>query len=281
MSSDLHLMSRAGKTFFFASWWLDRRTRADAGCAYRFCRMVDDIADCPEQGVNRDESLHAIEAAVVGADTRDPIVSSIVPLMERFSEIRAPFADIVRSCREDTSTLVINNEADLVRYAHGVAGNVGLIMYPMLGGLVADGRQYAADLGIAMQLTNIARDVIEDRARGRVYLPRTWLHGSDPLRMPDEQLLSDTSIVEAVRRVLGLADDLYTRGLSGLHYLAPKNRFAIRVAARCYAAIGERVIRNGALVSTRAVVPLSRKVALALRMRVSAASDGRQTVRTR
>ena len=74
---------------------------------------------------------------------------------------------------------------------------------------------------------------------------------------------SEEVVVEAVRRLLRLADERYARGLSGLEYLAPENRFAIKVAARCYAAIGERVIRGGQLAGERAVVPLARKIALA------------------
>jgi len=128
---------------------------------------------------------------------------------------------------------------------------------------VAAGRSYAADLGIAMQYTNIARDVFEDLSRGREYLPSAWLGERALSHLLAERAGSEEVVVEAVRRLLRLADERYARGLSGLAYLAPENRFAIRVAARCYAAIGERVIRGGHLARQRAVVPLARKIALA------------------
>jgi phytoene synthase len=172
-------------------------------------------------------------------------------------------AALVEACRTDDPSLHINDEGDLERYAFGVAGNVGLIMYPILGGVAEAGRSHAADLGIAMQYTNIARDVFEDLARDRTYLPNSWLAGRTVRNLLHESPGGEPVVVEAIRRLLHAADARYARGLAGIEYLAPENRFAIRVAARCYAAIGERVIREGRLCRERAVVPLTRKIALA------------------
>jgi phytoene synthase len=139
-------------------------------------------------------------------------------------------------------------------------------MYPILGGHMDAGRSYAADLGIAMQYTNIARDVFEDLDRNRVYLPSAWLGERTVRDLLEESRSSEEVVVEAVRRLLRLADEKYARGLSGLKYLAPENRFSITIAARCYAAIGEGVIRNGRLARERSVVSLARKVVLACSM---------------
>jgi phytoene/squalene synthetase len=108
--------------------------------------------------------------------------------------------------------------------------------------------------------------VLEDLQRERVYLPTTWLHGAEPRDILDGHSPSEPAIVEAVRRLLAFADERYSRGLSSLHYLAPQSRFAIRVAARCYAAIGARVIRDGCLARERSIVPLSQKILLACQM---------------
>jgi phytoene synthase len=196
-----------------------------------------------------------------------PIVKNVLGLVERFPAIREPLAALVESCRDDTDALVIKDEADLERYAHGVAGNVGLIMYPILGGEAPEGLLRAADLGIAMQYTNIARDVREDLLRGRVYLPSDWLGTIDPrgLLLGDKE--SHEHLSGVVSRLLSLARARYERGLRGVCYLAPESQYAIRVAARCYAAIGDRVLRDGRLVSERAVVPFRSKVALALKER--------------
>ena len=231
--------------------------------AYNFCRAIDDLADTTPLHPNRDSRLLAIEDGLRSGDDSEELVRHILPLINRYPETREPFARLVTACREDRPSLEICDERDLERYAYGVAGNVGLIMYPILGGTSPLGRSYAADLGIAMQYTNIARDILEDLARGRVYLPREWLAGCDPkgllYRLPD----TESGVTRAVRTLLSSAQQRYARGLSGIDYLARANRFAITVAARCYAAIGDRIIQNETLIRKRAVVPLSEKILIA------------------
>lgn len=273
MSGELRLMTRAGKTFYFATLWLPKRARYEAALAYNFCRAIDDIADAEPARADRDEILRRVAHAVSKRDPREELVKPLMPLLERYPEVIDPFVALVDACREDTTDLKINDERDLERYAHGVAGNVGLIMYPILGGSSTHGRALAADLGIAMQCTNIARDVREDLKRGRVYLPAQWLGGLNLSYSLDERALTDARVVEAVRRLLAFAHERYSRGLSGINYLAPHSRYAIRVAARCYAAIGERVIQGGSLARERAVVPLSQKIVLACKVGLSSQGD--------
>lgn len=263
MSGEMQLISRAGKTFYFATLWLEKRVRYEAALAYNFCRTVDDIADGAVASPDRNSELQEIALAVTNGDIAQKLVRPLAPLLSRYPEIRTPLASLVDACRADENSLIIHTEEDLERYAFGVAGNVGLVMYPILGGCAEAGRAFAADLGIAMQYTNIARDVLEDLSRNRVYLPSSWLSGHDMRSLLKGGQETEEVVVEAVGRLLRLADEKYARGLSGLRYLAPENRFAITVAARCYAAIGERVIRHGRLARQRATVPFARKVLLA------------------
>jgi phytoene synthase len=121
---------------------------------------------------------------------------------------------------------------------------------------------------MAMQGTNIARDIVEDLERGRVYIPSTWLDRGDLLQLLANDGRYEQSVVQAVGKLLRWAGERYSRGLSGLHYLAPENRFAIQVAARCYAAIGDRVIVQGRLARRRATVSLGKKIALACQTRL-------------
>jgi phytoene synthase len=225
--------------------------------------MVDDIADAEPPLKERDSLLESLAVAILEGDTSHQIVRPLASLLARFPETRHPLAALTRACRRDCHTLSLQDESELETYAFGVAGNVGLLMYPLLGGVEPEGERFAADLGIAMQLTNIARDVIEDLSRGRVYLPSEWLANRDIRQMAFEDVRADGVVIEAVRRIVQLAHDRYARGLSGLRYLAPENRFAIQVAARCYAAIGEGVIQGDQLAPGRVIVPLSKKISLA------------------
>lgn len=264
MSREMRLIAQAGKTFYFATLWLNTSVRRDAALAYNFCRNVDDIADGVISEPQRNTRLREIAIAVRAGDVSQQLVRPLAPLLAHYPEIRDPLALLVDACRNDDPSLIINDEFDLESYAFGVAGNVGLVMYPILGGTVDSGRSHAADLGIAMQYTNIARDVLEDLSRNRVYLPSTWLEGCDMRKLLHRTLETEEVVVNAVKRILRLADEKYARGLAGIRYLAPENRFAIKVAARCYAAIGERVLHDGQLARQRATVSFARKVALAV-----------------
>jgi len=155
---------------------------------------------------------------------------------------------------------------DLLAYCFRVASTVGLMMTRVMGyrGDVALLR--AADLGLAMQLTNIARDVGEDARRGRVYLPRELLDevGADPRKFAAGP--ADAAAREAVRRLLARADEHYRAADLGVPLLPRACRLAIASSRQIYAAIGEAVRDNGYdSISTRAYVPLGRKLLLVLR----------------
>ncbi|MGL6290807.1 MAG: phytoene/squalene synthase family protein, partial [Silanimonas sp.] len=134
---------------------------------------------------------------------------------------------------------------DLLRYAFGVAGTVGLMMHPLLGCRDADSRRPAVALGVAMQLTNIARDLREDLERGRCYVPSRW---------PMHALLLDPAVDDATRasaaraaalRLLALADPLYALAAQGFADIPLPRRWSIDAAARMYRAIGGVIERSG------------------------------------
>ena len=164
--------------------------------------------------------------------------------------------------------------ADLEAYGARVAGAVGAMMALVMGTRAPQALARACELGVAMQLTNIARDVGEDARNGRLYLPRAWLReaGVDPdawLRAP----AFDARIGTVVDRLLATADALYERAEHGIAALPRDCRPAIRAARLVYAEIGQQLRRNGLdSVARRTVVPRPRK--LALMARASAAAWG-------
>jgi len=278
MNEDLRLMTRAGKTFYFATLWLSPEARNDAATAYSFCRKIDDIADGGLPSDERNEYLSSVTRAVSSMDRTFSGIERLLSLIQRFPDIKEPIISLVDACREDTTGLVIKTQDDLAKYSYGVAGNVGLIMYPILGGRVAEGRAHASDLGIAMQYTNIARDVFEDLRRGRVYLPSDWLDGMNPQSLLVGDSKVEQVILAAVRQLLDTAQLHYQRGLAGIHFLAPRSRYSIKVAARCYGAIGDRIIRGGVLSRKRSVVPLYKKGLLACQVLMKDLSTTRITI---
>ncbi len=273
MSAELRHMARAGKTFFFASLWLPRDVRNDAAIAYSFCRAVDDIADEPSGGGSA--RLVELEAAIARRDPDERLIVGILSLIERYPSIEAPIVELVRACASDGPGIVIATGDDLLRYSEGVAGTVGRLMYPLLGGEDPAGEPHAEALGVAMQCTNIARDVFADHRDGRTYLPREWLGGDGLGGLVEGDPTAERRVVVAVERLLEFAAERYTAGLEGLSYLRHDCRRGIEIAARCYAEIGARVVVRGGLSRERAVVPLLRKVQTVLRVYLNPTSPVR------
>ena len=154
-----------------------------------------------------------------------------------------------------------HDESELDLYCYRAAGSVGLMMCYVLGASRPAAMRHAEALGMAMQMTNIARDVREDWQRGRCYLPRTWLvEDFDSARLP-----SHDRVQPAVQRLLKRADRYYELGLQGLTELPPDVRPAIWIAARLYQSIGERIRgRQYRVLDGRICVPRTGKVSIVL-----------------
>jgi len=147
---------------------------------------------------------------------------------------------LIEGVSEDLSTQALLQQADLIQYAYKVAGVVGLMMAPILGAN-KQGAKFAIDLGIAMQLTNIARDVMEDANMGRRYVPAEWLGdlSAEQIALASEQ--DKAKVQLAIAKLLRLAEEYYESGLAGLYYLPSRNRRAIAVAAYSYREIGRKL----------------------------------------
>ncbi len=260
-------MARSGRTFALASRLLPARARADAAELYAFCRRMDDLADEPNDELGTGEA-GALDRAVT-ALRADPLGEAAaesgwpVALEEQYPGIAAVAVALLEALAADAGPRRIAAEEELLRYAFGVAGTVGLMMCRILGAPPA-GAPAASRLGIAMQLTNIARDVREDWERGRVYLPSEWLapeRVGAALRGEDGAALAAT-----LGRLLALADRYYASAHAGMRLLPLRARAAILAASSCYREIGVLVAASPALSwQRRTVVSGPRKAALVAR----------------
>ena len=212
-----------GKSFHWARRFLGQRMGSDAASLYAFCRLLDDMADGDiENGPAR---LAAIRADLIaGREGADPAFLAFLPLMR---EKRFPpdvLVALIDGLLEDQAEEVaLADEAALLRYAYRVAGTVGLLMCHVLDCHAPAARAHAIDLGIAMQLTNIARDILEDAGMNRRYVPGDWVGHASPAeiraaaRAPDSMLARD--VTAAAGRLLDLAETFYASGARGYRYL--------------------------------------------------------------
>jgi phytoene synthase len=271
-------LGKHGKSFALASRWLDASERADAAALYTWCRRADDAVDLPGNATPADAIAglsRGLNDVYSGRAQADPAMAEFQrTVLGREIPFEYPSA-LIAGLEMDARGTRFEDVHGLLEYCYRVAGTVGLMMSHVLG--VSDERALvnAAHLGIAMQLTNISRDVHEDWQRGRLYVPRELLADFGAEDLPErvgEPLWPEArvALARATEWLLTEADRWYASGDRGLSALSFRAALAIRCARRIYARIGHHVRRRGFdPLAGRAVVPAAEKLALA------AASFGR------
>ncbi len=227
---------------------------------YALCRTVDDLAD-ETGGPAIAARLAGTSEALSHSCTDDPLAAEARALFDGRPQGLAHFARLVGTVAADTGQTCLGDDAALDAYCMGVAGTVGLMVCALYD-IPAAWHGAAADLGKAMQLTNICRDVISDAGAGRRYLPFTLCPHA-----PEDIAAGGLAAHEDVRRAVGVlltrADALYASGRSGLPALPFRLRLAVASAAAMYRGIGQQLRRQNCNPARgRAFVPAWRKVTL-------------------
>lgn len=241
MSTARTALRQHGRIFSLANALLPHVYAERVETLYAFCRYVDDLADNARDFAAAHGALDAVRSALLTNQTDDPTVQALLDLCRQTVLPKFAALTLVEGVVRDLSVVRIASEPELLDYAWCVAGTVGVMMCAVLD--VRDPRAipFAIDLGIAMQLTNISRDVGSDARLGRRYLPATWVGDVAPeaIVMPNE--MQQAILRKGTRRTLELAEIYYRSGESGLGYLPWRARLAILAAARMYRAIGQQV----------------------------------------
>ncbi len=253
------------KSFATAARILPKRVRAPATALYAFCRVADDAVDTeadPRASVIRlRQRLDAIYEGRPIDHAADRAFAAVVAEYEMPKEL--PGA-LIEGFEWDAEERRYETLDALHAYCARVAGTVGAMMALLMGVRDPARLARACDLGVAMQLTNIARDIGEDARNGRIYLPLAWLRqaGIDPLEWQAAPEYTP-ALRDITHRMLANADMLYARSEAGIAALPADCRSSIRAAGRIYAEIG-RMVRSPGFnpVTTRAIVPKTRKLVL-------------------
>lgn len=255
---------RAGsRSFHAAALLLPDTVRAPATALYAFCRVADDAVDLGT-GAGLGGMRERLALAYAGRPLADPVDRAFADVVAEFAIPRALPEALFEGFAWDAAARRYEDLAALRAYAARVAGTVGVMMALLMGVRDPAVLARACDLGVAMQLSNIARDVAEDARAGRLYLPLAWLReaGIDPeawLARPGPS----PALAAVVQRLLDEADRLYRRSVAGIDRLPLACRPAIHAARLLYAEIGREVGRRGGdPFRGRAVVAWQRKLAL-------------------
>lgn len=232
------MLAQRGKSFHWARRLLSQPHAKRATRLYGFCRHIDDLADENSCPMSAQASLAIVRRALLTGQSNDPALRDMLHLMHSCGIDPAIPLELITGVESDLGDVRVADMAELLRYAYRVAGTVGLMMTAALDVTAAQAQPHAIDLGIAMQLTNICRDVREDALQGRRYLPATLVGALEPAELINPVGAVRAVVVDAIHALLDIADRHYASGEQGLRYLPAGARAGILVAGRVYREIG-------------------------------------------
>lgn len=247
MDHCLEAIRHGSRSFYTASKLLPRHVREPALALYAFCRLADDAVDLNTEKAAAVLSLHdRLDRAYAGRPRNAPADRAFAAIIEDFDMPRALPEALLEGLAWDAMGHRYETLSELYSYSARVASTVGAMMCVLMRVRDSDVLARACDLGVAMQLTNIARDVGEDAREGRLYLPTAWL---DEAGIDAEAFLADPRFTPQMGRVVGRllrqADELYNRAEAGIQGLPVTSRTGIYAARHVYGGIGTMVRRNG------------------------------------
>ncbi len=233
-------LKKEGKSFYWASYFLPKKLRKNAGILYSICRYFDDVAD-----KNNEDKTKYLQDSI--KEIRNNKSNEVTIFLKKNKINQSIFIDLIEGLIFDQGNNNIQNKEELIKYSYHVAGTVGLMMSKIIGVTDNMAARSAIDLGIGMQLTNIARDVYEDAKMERIYLPANWIPniGLNDLKalnkLSSEQ---DKKISNAIHEIINLSEKFYKNGFAGLKYVPLSSRLAIFIAANVYRGIGSKIKKN-------------------------------------
>jgi phytoene synthase len=247
-------IAKGSRSFAAASRLLPVAVRDDVARLYAWCRHADDLIDgqvlghgesvVPDPAVRLARLRAATDDALAGARTGDPVFDGFGEVAHAHGITRPLAHDLLEGFAMDVEGRRYETEDDLAAYCYGVAGAVGVMMALVIGvpPRESDTLDRACDLGLAFQMTNIARDVIADARMGRVYLPAAWLAAEGVEATPEAVAdpANAAAVWRATERLVMAADRYYASARVGIARLPFRVAWAIASASAVYRAIGTR-----------------------------------------
>lgn len=271
-----------GKTYYLSTLLLPPAKRPYVHALYGFARYADDIVD--GFGADRTARFDAWSTDFLAdlelGTSSDPVCRAVIDTIDRWDISHSYFADFLGAMRSDLTATGYQTHDDLATYMWGSAAVIGLEMLPILGRADASiSREvlepYAVDLGIAFQLTNFLRDIAEDLARGRVYVPQESLSrfgvDRDRLRRAVRAGAADEPIRNLLATEIARTRDLYLRAVPGIELVHPTSQDCLRTAVALYSRILDEIeAADYNVFRGRVTVPIARRAGVAARGLVGA-----------
>ena len=222
--SDKNYLSVYAKSFSWAGFFLPKKTLDKCSTLYDFCRVADNLADDDDEIENKKKKFDLFEKDFNQKNFNNPIIKNMWDLIEEYNISLKIVRDLLVGIKSDIKeTVKLDSKKDLLIYSYRVAGTVGLMMAKILRVSKKSSLKSAIDLGIAMQLTNISRDVIEDFEKKRSYINKNF---------------------EEISSTINLAETFYKSSFYSIKDIPISFRFSILVARRVYRKIGHKILNK-------------------------------------
>ena len=219
-----NLLKKHAKSFYWASFFLPSNTLDKCSSLYNFCRTLDDIVDDNDNLAVKREIFLKFKKDFENKNLNNQIIRDMWSVIDSENISKQIVIDLFDGVETDLEEkVVINSKKDLLVYSYRVAGTVGLMMSKILKVKNKDALKGAIDLGMAMQLTNIARDVCEDKARNRQYVSHDFL---------------------AIRDIINESQIFYENSFNSISQISFRSRFSVIVARRVYRKIGDYILKQ-------------------------------------
>ncbi len=219
-----NLLKKHAKSFYWASFFLSNKTLDKCSSLYNFCRTLDDIVDGNNNLSLKREIFSKFKKDFESKNLNNLIIKDMWSIIDGEGISKQIVIDLFDGVETDLEEkVVINSKKDLLVYSYRVAGTVGLMMSKILKVKKKEALRGAIDLGIAMQLTNIARDVCEDKARNRQYVKHDF---------------------SSIRSIIDVSQTFYEKSFKSISNIPLKSRFSVIVARRVYRKIGDYILKQ-------------------------------------
>ena len=219
-----NLLKKHAKSFYWASFFLSSNALNKCSSLYNFCRTLDDIVDDDDNLEIKKEIFSKFKRDFENKNLKNQIIKDMWSVIDNENISKQIIIDLFDGVETDLKEkVVINSRKDLLVYSYRVAGTVGLMMSKILKVKNKEALKGAIDLGIAMQFTNIARDVCEDKARNRQYIDHDFL---------------------AIQKIISESQIFYENSFNSISNIPIRSRFSVIVARRIYRKIGDYILKQ-------------------------------------
>ena len=222
-----NLLKKHAKSFYWASFFLSKDTIKKSISLYNFCRTLDDIADNVSDIKNKRENFVKFKKEFLSKNSKNPIINEMKSIIKSENISEKIVLDLFDGVEMDLNeNVIINSKKDLLIYSYRVAGTVGLMMSKIFKVEDKEALRGAIDLGVAMQLTNIARDVVEDKRNKRHYIEFNF---------------------SSIKKIIEESEVFYQKSFNSISKIPIRSRFSVIVARRVYKKIGDYILKKGNL----------------------------------